>query len=98
MRFILFPAFALAALAAACSNPIGKVGGPCAYESSFITGTVQSADETGILVASNEGEVFVPDEYLRAPLEVGTPVTIERQRITKGTCTPEAFIVLDPPA
>jgi hypothetical protein len=75
------------------SSPI--VGGPCSYETSIITGTVTEVDEEGALFDGPDGEFWVPAEYLGSLPEVGGTLTLKRERITAGTCTPEMYEVID---
>ena len=70
------------------------VGGPCSYETSIIEATVIEADEDGAVFMGPEGEFYVSDEYLRTVPDVGAILTLQRERITEGTCTPEIYTVL----
>lgn len=92
------PAFALSLLAAsltACFGPGPITGGPCAYETSVVEGTAKEVDTDGVLFEGEEGEFWVPAEYLPDLPAVGETLTLERDRITEGTCTPEIYLVLD---
>lgn len=78
---------------AAC-NPVGPgpiAGGPCSYETSIIEGTVTEVDEDGALFMGEEGEFWVPGSYLGKLPDVGDTLTLQRERITEGTCTPEIY-------
>ncbi|MEZ5998206.1 MAG: hypothetical protein R3B98_05895 [Hyphomonas sp.] len=93
MKFSLTLAIAAVAALAAC-NRVGPgpiVGGPCSYETSMVTGTVTETDEGGALLTGDEGEFWVPLEYLVTLPEVGETLTLQRERITQGTCTPEIY-------
>jgi len=82
---------------AAC-GPVGPgpiTGGPCSYETSIVQGTVTEVDEDGALLNGEEGEFWVTAEYLRELPEVGDTLTLQRERITEGTCTPEIYSVVD---
>lgn len=82
---------------AAC-GPIGPgpiTGGPCSYETSVIEGTVTEVDEDGALFMGEEGAFWVTAEYLGTLPEVGDTLTLQRERITEGTCTPEIYSVVD---
>lgn len=92
---------ALAALMAlaglsAC-HPTGPIaGGPCKYETSVIKATVTEVDEDGAMLNGPEGEFFVSDDYLGTLPEVGDTLTLKRERITEGTCTPDIYTVMRP--
>ena len=78
-------------------GPIGPgpiTGGPCSYETSIIEGTVTEVDEDGALFMGEEGEFWVTAEYLRELPAVGDTLTLQRERITEGTCTPEIYSVV----
>ena len=92
---LLFSALALFALAA-CSGPGPIAGGPCAYETDIIEATAVEVDAEGALFDSAEGEVWVPAAYLGALPEPGETLTLKRERITEGTCTPEIYSVVTP--
>ncbi len=82
---------------AAC-GPIDRgpiAGGPCSYETSVIDGTVTEVDEDGALFMGEEGEFWVPGSYLGKLPDVGDTLTLQRERITEGTCTPEIYSVVD---
>jgi len=86
-----------ALLGLSACNPAGPgpiVGGPCSYETSIITGTVTEVDEDGALFTGDEGEFWVPLDYLRTLPAVGETLTPQRERITEGTCTPEIYSVV----
>lgn len=95
MRTPLLPALALLALAA-CNEPGPVVGGPCSYETSVFEATAREVGEDGALFDSAEGEVWVPADYLRTLPEPGETLTLQRERIIEGTCTPEIYSVVDP--
>lgn len=92
---LLLPALLILA---ACSPPGPIAGGPCSYETSVIEATAVEMDEDGVLFDSAEGEVWVPAEYLGALPAPGEALTLKRERITEGTCTPEIYSVDGPPA
>lgn len=71
----------------------GLVGGPCSYEASTLEGTVTAIRQDGTLVVSSREEWLVPQEYVREPMEVGLDVTVIREQITEGTCTPVIYTV-----
>lgn len=83
---------------AACDHPIDPhiVGGPCSYETSIVTGTVTEVDESGALLMGEEGEFWVQASHLGALPEVGDTLTLQRERITEGTCTPEIYSPVKP--
>ena len=90
---------ALGALAA-CDrvNPGPIAGGPCSYETSVIEATVTQVEEDGVLFEGPEGEFWVSDEYLGTLPAVGDTMTLQREQITEGTCTPEIYSVVTPGA
>ena len=92
---VLAPVIALATVAglAACDpgGPGPIVGGPCSYETSIIEATVTGHDEYGTIFDGPEGEFRVSEEYLGMRPEVGETLTLKRDRITEGTCTPEMY-------
>ncbi|MEZ6002010.1 hypothetical protein [Hyphomonas sp.] len=80
-------------------GPIGPgpiTGGPCSYETSIVTGTVTEVDEDGALLTGEEGEFWVQASYLGTLPEVGDTLTLQRERITEGTCTPEIYSPVRP--
>lgn len=84
------------ALLTACNQPSRHMtGGPCSYETSIITATVTEVDEDGALFEGDEGEFWVSDEYLGSLPEMGDTLTLKRERIMEGTCTPEIYAVVD---
>ena len=88
---------ALLGALSAC-GPVGPgpiTGGPCSYETSIVEGTVTEVDEDGALLVGEEGEFWVTAEYLRDLPEVGDTLTLQRERIIEGTCTPEIYSVVD---
>ncbi|WP_321488986.1 hypothetical protein [uncultured Hyphomonas sp.] len=92
-----FTGLALLGTLSAC-GPFGPgpiTGGPCSYETSVIEGTVTEVDEDGALFMGEEGEFWVTSEYLGTLPEVGDTLTLQRERITEGTCTPEIYSVVD---
>ncbi|MCA8899869.1 MAG: hypothetical protein KDA53_01320 [Hyphomonas sp.] len=78
----------------ACEDPGPITGGPCSYETSTVTGTVTEADEDGALFEGDEGEFWVPASYLGTVPAVGDSLTLKRERIIEGTCTPEIYSVV----
>ncbi|WP_139068910.1 MULTISPECIES: hypothetical protein [Hyphomonas] len=82
---------------AACDlvGPGPIAGGPCSYETSIVEGTVTEVDEDGALLMGEEGEFWVTAEYLGTLPEVGDTLTLQRERITEGTCTPEIYSVVE---
>ncbi|WP_339681355.1 hypothetical protein [uncultured Hyphomonas sp.] len=90
-----FIALGLLAPLMACEPTPPIVGGPCSYETSIITATVTEVDEDGALFEGPEGEFWVPGSYLGTLPTVGDTLTLKRDRITEGTCTPEMYEVVD---
>lgn len=80
-------------LAALTGCQPGLVGGPCSYEASTLEGTVTAIRQDGALVVASGEEWLVPQEYIREPLEIGLNVTLMREQITEGTCTPVIYTV-----
>lgn len=99
MRFAVHLALAAPLLGvAACEQPITPhiVGGACSYETSIVEGTVTEVDEDGALLMGEEGEFWVQASYLHTLPEVGDTLTLQRERITEGTCTPEIYTPVKP--
>ena len=71
----------------------GLVGGPCSYEETRLEGTVTAITQDGALIVSSGEEWLVPQEYVREPFEVGMDVTLIREHIREGTCTPVIYTV-----
>ncbi len=82
---------------AACEAPVPGpiVGGPCSYETTIIEAKVKETDEDGVLFEAPEGEFWVPADYLGTQPEIGETLTLQRERITEGTCTPEIYSVVE---
>ena len=78
-----------------CEQAPPIAGGPCSYETSIITATVIEVDEDGALFDGPDGEAWVPAEYLGSLPEVGETLTLKRDRIVEGTCTPEIYEVVN---
>ena len=99
MKLATCLALAGALLGLAACDPVGPgpiVGGPCSYETSVITGTVIEIDEYNARLTGDEGEFWVQLADLRTPPAVGETLTLQRERITEGTCTPEIYSVVEP--
>ena len=99
MRFTASLALAAALSVAglvACSGPGPIVGGPCSYETSIIEATVKEVDADRALFTGPDGEFYVSQEYLREMPAVGDTLTLKRELITEGTCTPEIYSVVAP--
>lgn len=91
------PVSALAMLTlAACSGPGPVVGGPCTYETSIIEGTARTVEASGVTFEGAAGEFFVTAEDLGALPAVGETLTLRRDLILTGTCTPEIYSVIAP--
>lgn len=87
---------ALAACEETVPLPDGPIaGGPCRYETSTVEGTVIEVDEDGALFTGEEGEFWVTTEYLGTLPGAGETLTLRRERIIEGTCTPEIYSVLE---
>ena len=100
MRFTTRLALAGALAVLTACNRIGPgpiAGGPCSYETSEIDATVTEVDETGALFMGPDGEFWVSDEYLGKLPAVGDTLTLKRELITEGTCTPEIYTVIKRP-
>ena len=95
MRLIVPTAFLLLA---ACDTPGPIVGGPCSYETDTIEATAIEVDEDGVLFEGPDGEFYVSGAYLGALPAPGDVLTLKRERITEGTCTPEIYTVPEDPA
>lgn len=91
------PAIVVSALglAAACNGPGPIVGGPCSYETDIVEVTVSEVFEDGASVTGPDGEFFLSVEYVRPVPAVGETLTIRRERIIEGTCTPEIYSWVD---
>lgn len=87
-------AIALIAPLIACEPTPPIAGGPCSYETTIISATVTEVDEDGALFDGPEGELWVPASYLGTLPEVGETLTLKRDQITQGTCTPEMYEVV----
>ena len=95
MRYTIFTLGTLA-LTTACNQPSPPMaGGPCSYETSVITAIVTEVDEDGALFEGDDGEFWVSDEYLGSLPKEGDTLTLKRERIMEGTCTPEIYAVVD---
>ncbi|MDX1293855.1 MAG: hypothetical protein R3265_13670, partial [Hyphomonas sp.] len=70
------------------------VGGPCSYETTILTATVAEVDEEGAVFNGPDGEFWIPTAYLGTLPDVGDTLTLKRDRITEGTCTPEMYEVV----
>ncbi len=83
----------LVPIVAACSpaGPGPIAGGPCKYETSMITGTVTEVGDDNVLMMGEDGEFRVQVADFRNPPAVGDTLTLQRQLITEGTCTPEIY-------
>lgn len=79
----------------ACNRPGPMTGGPCAYETSVEAATAVSVDADGAVFETASGEVFVSAGDLPALPAVGETLTLQIERITQGTCTPEIVTVLE---
>lgn len=71
------------------------VGGPCSYETDIVEATVIESDEDGALFDGPDGEFYVSKEYISPVPAFGETLTIKRERITQGTCTPEMYERVD---
>ena len=89
---VIVSAGGLASLGACGAPPV--VGGPCAYETTIMNGTVIQANGDAALFETETGEMYIPAAYLDPVPLVGETLTIRRDRITEGTCTPEVFSVV----
>ena len=95
MRFATCLALLATAMSlAACEGRGPIVGGPCSYETSTLQATVTAVGEDGVTFEGPEGEFRVSTEYLGALPAVGDTLTLKRERITEGTCTPEIYSVV----
>lgn len=92
----IFLTVSSALILSACENPVNGpiAGGPCSYETSIVEATVTEADEDGAVFLGPDGEFYVADEYLGTVPEVGETLTLKRELITEGTCTPAIYSVL----
>jgi hypothetical protein len=87
-------ATAIFALVVAGCAPIGQgpiAGGPCKYETSIIKGTVTGVYEDGVVLMGEEGEFRVETSDLHKQPAVGDTLTLQHERITEGTCTPDIY-------
>jgi len=83
----------IALVVAGCA-PVGPgpiAGGPCKYDTSIVKGTVTEVDEDGALRMGKEGEFWVQASDLRKLPAVGDTLTLQHERITEGTCTPDIY-------
>lgn len=71
------------------------VGGPCSYETDIVQATVIESDEDGALFDGPDGEFYVSEEYISPVPAFGETLTIKRERITQGTCTPQMYERVD---
>lgn len=87
-------ATAIFALVVAGCAPIGQgpiAGGPCKYETSIVKGTVTEVDEDIVELMGEEGAFRVEvSDLLKSPA-VGDTLTLQHERITEGTCTPDIY-------
>ncbi|MEL6567137.1 MAG: hypothetical protein AAFQ22_01885 [Pseudomonadota bacterium] len=79
---------------AAWGAPTPMAGGPCAYETSVEEAIAVSVEGDGALFESAGGEVFVSAGDLPTLPKVGETLTLQVERITEGTCTPEIVTVV----
>ncbi|MDX1294481.1 MAG: hypothetical protein R3265_16815 [Hyphomonas sp.] len=87
-------ALGLVAPLVACEPAPQIVGGPCSYETTILTATVAEVDEEGAVFNGPDGEFWIPTSYLGTLPDVGDTLTLKRDRITEGTCTPEMYEVV----
>ena len=73
----------------ACQSDL--VGGPCSYESDIIEAKVAGTEGDTVMFNGPDGDFRLPASSLEGPLETGQTVTLERQRIVSGTCTPVMY-------
>lgn len=93
MRLTVLTAFLILA---ACEAPSPMItGGPCSYETDTITATVTETDEDGVFFEGPDGEFYISGNDLDPRPEPGDVLTLKRERITEGTCTPEIYSVID---
>ena len=80
----------------ACNPPGPMTGGPCTYETSVIEAIAVTVDTDGAVFDSAEGEFWVSAAYLPAQPAPGETLTLQRESILTGTCTPLIFTVIEP--
>lgn len=95
---LILSAASLLLVAAGCEDqgPGPIVGGPCSYDTEVIEATVIETGEDGATFEGPDGAFFVSGDYIDPVPAVGETLTLERDRITEGTCTPEIYRVADP--
>ncbi|MEM1105660.1 MAG: hypothetical protein AAGH87_04655 [Pseudomonadota bacterium] len=76
-------------------EPDPIVGGPCAYETSIVEATAVAVDADGVRFETAGGELFAAASELPALPAVGETMTLQVERITQGTCTPEIITLVE---
>lgn len=79
-------------LLAGCSGPGPIVGGPCSYETSKFSATIMGHDADIVTLAGPGGDTFFMElRDFPAPPNTAEVVNLEKDTITKGTCTPVIY-------
>ncbi|RAN35931.1 hypothetical protein [Hyphomonas pacifica] len=79
----------------ACDPRGPVVGGPCSYDSTVFDVTVKAVDDAGITFDGPDGEFRMSLSELETTPAVGETLTVKRDLITEGTCTPEIYSIME---
>lgn len=93
MKAIVLPITSLLLLAACHTSPPPQiVGGPCTYDYAEISATVVAVHPDSVeLTEPDEGTFFLDLEQFAALPAAGETITIGKQFITQGSCTPVMY-------
>jgi hypothetical protein len=73
------------------------VGGPCAYETKEVIGTVTAVDGAEAEFEDTDGQTFWMDlPGISSGLAAGTQLRFSKDFIVEGTCTPFSYILIGP--
>lgn len=100
MRYRISIAF-LAIGLAACETPLDPVtpmvGGPCRYEFTTITATVERILDGDVEFSDEDDSRFwIATSSFYATPEVGQRYSFEKRYIVEGTCTPYGYQLIGP--
>jgi hypothetical protein len=73
------------------------VGGPCAYETKEVIGTVAAVDGAEVEFEDTDGQTFWMDlPGISSGLAAGTQLRFSKDFIVEGTCTPFSYTLIGP--
>ncbi len=92
MRLVII--FMLATLGACTEGRF--TGGPCSYDEADVAAAPTGYSENAVQFKNSRGEAFSiqKDEFKTVP-EAGDTVMIHEMLITRGSCTPAIYTVID---